>query len=236
MVAELAHVFPCLVSTLSEPVAVGMPRLGRSFPGLLPMNESDGETPVDVRGQSSPSLHDEQACLYRIARGDRQALAQLYTAFAPLMMGLAVRIIRDPKEAEDLLHDVFVEAWRRAGDYDPTRSSVKAWLLMMVRSRALDRVRSARARQVTLVAAVPDVEVATSDGNLGERGQLQGALERLSPEQRSVLELGYFQGLSSQEIAATLGVPVGTVKSRVAAALNHLRAMLDHSGESLGQS
>lgn len=233
MVAELAHVLPCFVPALSEPDSTTQPCLRRLSRRLVPMTEPRGEAQGPAHGRT-PVVESDQECLYRIARGDRAALAQLYTAFAPLMLGLAVRIIRDPKEAEDLIHDVFVEAWKRAGDYDPTRASVKAWLLMMVRSRALDRLRSARAKQVTLVAAVPEVEV-LSDGTAGERGQLHGALARLTPEQRSVLELGYFQGLSSQEIATTLGVPIGTVKSRVAAALGHLRVMLGHSGESAGQ-
>jgi RNA polymerase sigma-70 factor, ECF subfamily len=235
-VADLAYVLPCPVPTLSEAETVDLSCLRRFSRRLVPMIEAEAELQSQPREQSAPPAQAEQACLYRVARGDRAALSQLYTTFAPMMMGLAERIMRDPKEAEDLIHDVFVEAWRRAGDYDPTRSSVKAWLLMMVRSRALDRLRSARAKQITLVAVVPEVEAVTNDSELCERGQLHVALSRLTPEQRSVLELGYFQGLSSQEIASALGVPLGTVKSRVAAALGHLRVMLGHSGESTGKS
>lgn len=173
----------------------------------------------------------EQELLYRVARGDRPALAQLYAMHASLMLGLAMRILRDKKEAEDLLHDVFVETWKRAGEYDPTRASVKGWLLMLVRCRCLDQVRSARVRRVTLVDAVPDDQLVVTDKRVGERGQLYGALDRLGADQRHVLELGYFQGLSSQEIADTLGVPIGTVKSRVAAALSNLRALIGPDAE-----
>lgn len=200
------------------------------------MIEPEAKLAEPARVRIEPDPRDHQMLLYRVARGDRAALASLYAEFAPLMLGLAFRIVRDNKDAEDLIHDVFVEAWKRAGDYDPARATVKSWLLMMVRSRSLDRVRSAHYRQVTSVASVPDVAATSNDVELGERDRLHGALMRLTPEQRAVLELGYFEGLSSREIASVLGVPIGTVKSRVAAALSQLRVLLGQSGESAGQS
>lgn len=198
---------------------------------LARMTNAQANARVHTKALSAEPPSLEQELLYRVARGDRAALAQLYALHAGLMLGLAMRILRDRKEAEDLLHDAFVETWKRAGEYDPARASVKGWLLMLVRSRCLDQVRSARVRRVTLVDTIPDEQVVPADKRVGERGQLYGALDRLGAEQRHVLELGYFQGLSSQEIADTLGLPLGTVKSRVAAALSHLRALIGPDAE-----
>lgn len=172
------------------------------------------------------------AVLYSVARGDRQALAQLYERHASIMMALAQRMLRDAREAEDVVHDVFVEAWRHAGDYDPARSSVRSWLLLRLRSRCLDRMRSAGVRRVQLMAEIIEVPREDGESHKSDHGRIRAALEALSTEQRTVLELGYFQGLSSKEIADCLGIPVGTVKSRVGAALNQLRRLLNAgSGE-----
>lgn len=176
---------------------------------------------------------DDVALVGAIAAGDRAALGALYDRHGSLLLALALRIVRDRREAEDLLHDVFLELWRSAGDYDPGRGTVRAWLLLRTRCRAIDRRRSPRiARSESLddgrerphplapdPASAPDAE------------RLRGALGTLPYEQRQVLELGYFDGLSSTEIAAVTGVPVGTVKSRVAAARAKLREMLTGDGE-----
>ncbi len=162
------------------------------------------------------------------AAGDRDCLAALYDRYAPALLAIGRRILSDRREAEDLLHDVFLEVWRQAGDYDEARGSVRAWLLMRMRSRALDRRKSAVfSKRADLPA--PDA-VADALGEAGEdpalapdRDAVRRALEQLPAEQRQVLELGYFEGLSSSEIAERVGAPIGTVKSRVAAALSKLR-------------
>jgi RNA polymerase sigma-70 factor (ECF subfamily) len=181
---------------------------------------------MEARVVSSGEAADH-AVLYSLARGDRQALAQLYERHVSVMMALAQRMLRDPREAEDLVHDVFMEAWRHAGEYDPTRSSVRSWLLLRLRSRCLDRMRSASVRRVQLMAEL--IEVPRDDGEAykSDHGRIRAALDGLSTDHRTVLELGYFQGLSSQEIADSLGIPIGTVKSRVGAALNQLRRVLN---------
>jgi RNA polymerase sigma-70 factor (ECF subfamily) len=185
----------------------------------------------EARRVSSADAADH-AVLYAVARGDRHALAQLYEQHAAVMLALAQRMLRDSREAEDVVHDVFVEAWRHAGEYDPTRSSVRSWLLLRLRSRCLDRLRSAGVKRVQLMAEV--VEVSREDGELhrSDHGRIRAALDSLSSEQRAVLELGYFHGLSSKEIAENLAIPIGTVKSRVGAALAQLRRVLGaDSGE-----
>ena len=142
-------------------------------------------------------------------------------------MAIGRRILGDRREAEDLLHDVFLEVWRQASDYDEARGSVRAWLLMRLRSRALDRRKAAVfSRRADLPPSDSVAEPpASEDPALGaDRDAVRRALASLPNEQRLVLELGYFEGLSSSEIAERVSAPIGTVKSRVAAALSKLRA------------
>jgi RNA polymerase sigma-70 factor (ECF subfamily) len=165
-----------------------------------------------------------------MARGDRSAIARLYDRHAPVMLALAQRIAGDLREAEDLLHDVLLEAWRSAASFDPARGTVRAWLLMRVRSRAIDRRRAvAVARTVPLEVHEAHAQVAahaSGEQDVADHARVRRALASLPPEQRAVLELAYFEGLSSSEIAARLGTPIGTVKSRVAGAMTKLRAVL----------
>jgi RNA polymerase sigma-70 factor, ECF subfamily len=160
-----------------------------------------------------------------MAAGDQGALAELYERHASLLLGLAVRIVRDKQEAEDLLHDVFLEAFRAAKGFDPGRGRVRTWLTIRMRSRALDQQKSARVSRNTgdgaLEALVDDAE-----GTSPDHARIRKALSDLGPDQRKVLELAYFEGLSCSEIATKVQIPVGTVKSRIAAGLNYLRTGL----------
>lgn len=170
----------------------------------------------------------DDALIVQVARGDRAALGDLYDRHVGVMAALATRILGDARDAEDLVHDVFVEAWQRAGDFDPSRGSVRTWLLIRVRSRCLDRKRSPAVRRRQAMPAEDALGAATRDhGEASVDGKrLRAALEALSPDQRGVLVLAYFEGLSSTEIAERLDIPVGTVKSRVSAAMSKLRERL----------
>jgi RNA polymerase sigma-70 factor (ECF subfamily) len=142
-------------------------------------------------------------------------------------MAVGQRILGDRREAEDVLHDVFLEVWRAAADYDEERGSVRAWLVMRMRSRALDRRKAAGFARVVPLEERSDSTRAGDDPSVQpDRERVKRALAELPADQRQVLELGYFEGLSSTEIAARTDTPVGTVKSRVAAALGKLRAVL----------
>jgi RNA polymerase sigma-70 factor (ECF subfamily) len=167
------------------------------------------------------------AVLRRLAAGEQAALGVLYDRHAGLLLALGVRIVGVRREAEDLVHDVFLEAWRHAGDYQAERGSVKTWLLLRMRSRCLDKVRSHGFSRSTPLEHEP---IRSGAAERHER-RLDGAraralLEQLPQGQREVLELGYFEGLSFSEIALQLEIPIGTVKSRVAAAMTKLRAEL----------
>lgn len=163
----------------------------------------------------------------RMADGDRAAMSELYARHASILLGLAVRIVKDRREAEDLLHDVFLETWRAAKTFDPKRGRVRTWLAIRMRSRALDLQKSAR---VSRNAGDAGLETQVDDGasadRLGDHARVRAALSELGPEQKRVLELAYFEGLSCTEIAEKIAIPVGTVKSRLAAGLDRLRGAL----------
>lgn len=195
--------------------------------------------------RSTPSLHSnenlspasddsqvEVGLVRRLAGGDRDALALLYDRFASLLHAVGHRMLGDGREVEDVVHDVFLEAWHKATHYDVTRGTVRAWMLLRMRSRCLDRMKSAHERRsrpfgelsIEELGAAPEAP-ATFSGRDTER--LRRGLAELPLDQRTVLELSYFDGLSGAEIAERLSVPLGTVKSRAAAALGKLRTAFE---------
>jgi RNA polymerase sigma-70 factor (ECF subfamily) len=183
-------------------------------------------TPDRPEPGEAPAADPDAPLVLAMARGDKEALAELYDRYAFQLMGLAIRIVRDRREAEDLLHDVFLEVWKSAKDFDPKRGRVRTWLTIRMRSRALDLQKSARvsrnAGDDALDRVVDDVDASGAP----DQGRVRRLLGELPPEQRTVLELAYFEGLSCSEIATRIEIPIGTVKSRVAAALAKLRVAL----------
>lgn len=165
-----------------------------------------------------------------MAAGDSESLGDLHDRYAGLLLATGVRILGNRREAEDLVHDVLMEVWQKSADYDPERGSVRTWILVRLRSRALDRCRRAgRFRVETLEESdLDDLGQARGEepGQRLDHARVRRALLELPAAQRQVLELAYFDGLSATEIAERLAVPVGTVKSRTAAGLAKLRAAL----------
>ena len=170
-------------------------------------------------------LRTDTELVVAMAVGDRTALGVFYDRYVGLLMAIGVRMLGDRREAEDVAQDVFLETWRAAGTYDPNRAPARTWLIMRMRSRALDRRKSAAvSRRVPLDPVKVERLLATEDPTLtADRDRVRRALAALPAEQRLVLELAYWEGLSSAEIAARSDIPIGTVKSRVAAALGKLR-------------
>jgi RNA polymerase sigma-70 factor (ECF subfamily) len=174
-----------------------------------------------------------------IAGGDGRAVGTLYDRYSQTLFPIALRIVRDRAEAEDVLHDAFVSVSERAGQYSPERGTVIAWLVTLVRNLSIDRTRRRErrgsiARDVVAFeppASARDPERLTSEAS--EREKIRRALASLPEAQRQTLEVAFFEGLSYPEIAARENVPLGTIKSRAARALAALRAALEHEGVSL---
>ncbi len=169
-----------------------------------------------------------------VIKRDRKSFDLFYERYAQIVFNLCVRILKDEAEAQDVLQEIFLQIWREAERFDASRASVKTWLFTIARSRSLDRYRSRKTvtnrledqadDQLQQIAGKEDLQNASVT-----RQYVLGALARLSAEQRLVLELSYYEGLTQEEIAERLKEPLGTVKSRIRAALIKLRALF--SGE-----
>ena len=163
----------------------------------------------------------------RMARGDREAFAAFYDAYAALAFGTIRRIVVDPDEAADVLQEVFWELWRGARLYDPGRGSPEAWVTVRARSRGIDRVRSGRRREEMLETVdVPDERAENPGGRVEDREAVAGALRELPETQRTVIELAYLKGLTQTEIADRLAQPLGTVKTRMRLGMERLRDLM----------
>jgi RNA polymerase sigma-70 factor, ECF subfamily len=175
----------------------------------------------------------DREALGRMLRGDHDALAEVYDRHARLLYSLALRIVRRPTDAEDVIQEVFSQVWRQAGRYDTSRGTVVGWLVMLTRSRALDRLRRDRGEP-----PVADTELASRDVvdpgmtvdlqlvDAEQAARVRAALEALPEVQRVPLELAYYEGLSQSAIAARLETPLGTIKTRMRQALLRLRDAL----------
>jgi RNA polymerase sigma-70 factor (ECF subfamily) len=175
----------------------------------------------------------DRAVIDRIAHGDEDGLAELYDRHGRLVYSMALRIVRDQSDAEDVVQDVFSQAWHQAARYDPARGSVVGWLLMLTRSRSIDRVRGRRSQPEpsanestldTLADPAPGADVQMTAS--ARAAQVRHALEGLSLLQRVAIELAFFEGLTHAEIAERLELPLGTVKTRIRQGLLKLRDRL----------
>ncbi|HSG38335.1 MAG TPA: sigma-70 family RNA polymerase sigma factor [Thermoanaerobaculia bacterium] len=169
----------------------------------------------------------------RVAGGDGEAFARLFEVHAPVALGLLVRMLGRRGEAEEVLQEVFLQVWTQADRYEAGRSTPRGWILMLARSRALDRIRRRGSSQRREEAASGEKagEVAPPVGterleSLESRRQIHSALELLTPEQRRCIELAFFEGLTHTQIATRLEAPLGTVKSRILMGMNKLRQAL----------
>ena len=194
-------------------------------------------TGLEVAG-GEPHAAD-RAILNRVAGGDPSALATLYDRHGRGVYSLACRIVTDRADAEDVVQEVFTQAWQQASRYDHGRATVTGWLLMMTRARAIDRVRARAARPAPSSAsdtALPDLPDA-GPGMEAEAisaesaARLRQALGELPEAQRRTIELAYYEGLTQTDIAEKLQEPLGTVKTRMRSALQKLRAALQGGGD-----
>lgn len=171
----------------------------------------------------------------RMATGDQDALARLYDETSGIIHALALRILRAKEDAEEAVLDAYAKAWRLSGSFDPARGSVMTWLIMMTRSIAIDRIRSGATR-AERTESLDEPHQQAPSGDLDpelhalfaqQRVRVRAALTGLPEEQRDVIELAFFGGFSHSELAEKLGVPLGTVKTRVRLGLQRLRGYLE---------
>jgi RNA polymerase sigma-70 factor, ECF subfamily len=182
--------------------------------------------------RSMPGLDDEDLVLM-IAAGDREAFGELYDRYAAALLSQARRILRSQDEAEDLVHDLYLEVWRCAHTYESSRGTVRAWLAVRTRSRALDRLKTSHHARRSFQDVNDLVELSAPEPESAlawDTEAVRRSLDGLSADQRKVLELFYFDGLSLPEISELLDVPLGTVKSRASRAIGKLRAELGEAG------
>ena len=171
----------------------------------------------------------DEALVALVARGEEDALAALYDRFGRTAYGLALRVVRDPALAEDVVQEAFLSLWRTAGRFVPERSRAGTWLLTLVHRRAVDLVRREERRRVEPLELAPEAADATAQEAPWlrlERERVQAALARLPDAQREAIELAYYGGFTQAELADRLGQPLGTIKSRMFAGLARLGELL----------
>lgn len=180
----------------------------------------------ETRDGNDPS--DEQV-LEAVGHGDHDALGLLYDRFGRLAYGLAFRILRDQALAEDAVQEAFLAVWRSADAYKRERAKPSTWILTVVHRRAVDLVRREERRRGEPLEAAPEPTSGPADEEVtlsARRAAVQAALTELPDDQRQALELAYYGGLTQSELAERLGVPLGTIKSRMFAGLGRLRELL----------
>lgn len=172
-----------------------------------------------------------------MAAGDKEALGRLYDLLGRPLYSLALRITGDSAEAQDVVQDVFLQLWNKAGEFQPSRGSYFSWAATLTRNRALDRLRTRKRRGEILRDSAADIEPARSNDDLDSADTLwirekavavRAALAGLPTEQRQAIELAFFSGLTQQQISERLGDPLGTVKARIRRGLLRLRDALSH--------
>jgi RNA polymerase sigma-70 factor, ECF subfamily len=197
------------------------------------VHQKEASSLAQVHQRSIEGISDEEL-IEAVARGDRRAFEALYDRYAPAVFGLALRTLRDREVAEEAVQEIFWRIWQRAGSFDRSRMFAP-WLFGIAHNYCIDELRRRRARPQSvyedderpILGAIPDtVDVSEAAVLAEQRRAVQDALRQLPDEQREALEMAYFGGLTQQEIAARLGNPLGTIKTRMRLGLQKLRGLL----------
>jgi RNA polymerase sigma-70 factor (ECF subfamily) len=179
---------------------------------------------------SQPPTIDE--LFARVARQDRDAFSELYDGLSPMVFGVALRTTTSRAIAEEVTQEVFVQVWRQADRFDPSKGSVRSWVATLAHRRAVDAVRRAQAsseREESLPGVGPRHDVAEEVVDNDERDRVREALGELTDLQRESIELAYFGGMTYREVAEHLGAPLGTVKTRMRDGLARIRAIMEQA-------
>jgi RNA polymerase sigma-70 factor (ECF subfamily) len=167
---------------------------------------------------------DDAVLIARIRRCDQDAFALLYDRYSPLVYSVALRVLKDPAAAEDVLHDIFLQLWRLPGKFDAARGNFSSWIAVVTRNRAIDRTRRERPRvdpeDVVLISPV-DIESDAQRNSIAEK--VRNVLHEMPEAQRNAVEMAFFDGMTHVEIADAMHEPLGTVKTRIRSALIMIR-------------
>jgi RNA polymerase sigma-70 factor (ECF subfamily) len=198
------------------------PSTAALHPPLLELRPAPGDSSVDAATLT--------ALMQQVAAGDREAFAELYELTVAVLFAFARRVLRDPADVEEIICDVYIQAWQRAQQYQPDRGPVMAWLVVMCRARAIDRYRHNQSRSCVASAGGIFAEAPATDAGpcdllsaLQNGSAIHGAIERLSPVRQRLLALAFFYDLTHSEIADATNLAEGTVKSHIRRALATLR-------------
>lgn len=180
-----------------------------------------------LTGEKRAELRATDASLIdRIVQRDESALATLYDRYAAMLSSVLNRILRDTQAAEEILQDIFYQLWRSAAQFDASRGTLPGWLLVIARNRAISRLRRHNPASGDELGENTVVIASSLESDVAQQqmlGKVKGALDHLPKEQRAVIELAYFEGLTHSEIAQRTGEPLGTVKTRLRSAVETLR-------------
>jgi len=175
----------------------------------------------------SPSTEDDTALLAQVQRGDEQAMAALFDRYSKIVYSVALRVLRDPAAAEDVLQEIFMQIWRNPTSFIATRGSLGGWLAVVSRNRSIDALRRKRpTEQVEEMALASNYNLADEAERNSLMEKARGIIHLLPVEQRKTLEMAFFDGLTHSEIAEMTGDPLGTVKTRIRSGLTTLRKAL----------
>ena len=186
----------------------------------------------EIAPAADSTVESTNAMLLRVAQGDQRAFSELYDLIAPRMLGLVRHVLKDHAQSEEVVQEVLLEVWQTAPRFDPNKGKAVTWMLTMAHRRAIDRVRSAQSsRDRDTRVGIRDLDrefdsVAESVEIRIEHDRVEKALSRLSELQRQAVELAYYGGYSHSEVSEMLGVPMGTVKTRLRDGMMRLRAGL----------
>lgn len=181
--------------------------------------------PMGTSSRARPDAGDDMRLVARVRAGDQQALSELYDRYSNVVYAVSLRILQDTGAAEDILQDIFLQLWRRPDAFDSSRGSLGAWLAVIARHRSIDRLRQRRPEsniEDCVIASGTDLRDETERSLVIEKVRL--VMNEMSPDQRTAMELAFFQGLTHTEIAEKTGEPLGTIKTRIRSGLQMLRA------------
>ncbi len=185
-------------------------------------------------GMPRPDAADDMRLIARIRAGEPGAMSELYDRYSSVVYGVALRVLQDTAAAEDVLQDIFLQLWRKPDAFDSSRGSLAAWLAVIARHRAIDRLRQRRPEtDIEEVVIAGDTDLRDETERTLVIDKVRSALNEMNGDQRKALELAYFQGLTHREIAEKTGEPLGTIKTRIRSGLQALRARfaLDRSSQ-----